>query len=277
MYKRHIPEEFKKVLYRRFEIGLQFDKEVYGSVPNQEELVRKWYETKKKSEESKNIAVKGQAPDQPENPNAGTADELLGELDLDETYEYSVDIFRRDVDGEFFPGALYLKNHQIKAMLKQSASLLKLTVEKRGSKQTLSEGMSVYGRVTLDDGRECLTNEKVFFQPIRTKADGQQETAGHISGPQGMRNILKRVEFVKMCHLQFELHLLDIRMGDHSNSKNLTPQDLYDICYHGQYVGLGSNRSFDSGLFELIYFKEITEQPLTRLLISVEGQPVPKF
>ena len=267
-FREHIPEEFKPVPYRRFAVGLHFTREIYGGIPNKPELLRSWYATK--IGEAEDVAEHGQATDQPPNQGAGTVEEVESELDLDETVDQAINVFRRDKEGAFFPNALYLKNHMLKAMIKQSASLQKLTTAKRGSKQTLAEALTLFGKVTLnEDGEmvEYLTNEKVFMQPLRFDADGVEEFTGHISGPQGTRSIIKNSEFVKGCVVQFEYQVLDVRLGDHANAKDLTPQNLYEIIEHGQWVGIGSNRSFDSGQFKVIQFEEITDAAPTPLYV----------
>ena len=276
MIKHHIPDEFTPVPYRRFAVGVHCEREIYGGVPNKEDLLKSWYSTK--TGEREDVISTGIDK---ENPEAGTVEEVATELDLDETVSQAINVFRRDKEGKYFQDALYLASHQLKAMCKQSASLLKITTNKRGSKQTLAEGMTLHGKVTVpgrtkvfdDKPAEAaarLTNEKVFFQqdraqktPVIIEATGTQEFTGHISGPQGTRSIIKMCEYVMPCYLQFEIHLLDVRMGDHANAKDITPQNLYEICSHAQKVGVGSNRSFDSGQFTLVHFEEITDDTPT--------------
>ena len=273
IFREHIPDQFKEVPYRRFAVGLRFDRQIYGGIPNKPELLRSWYATK--LDEAEDVAQHGQAPDQLPTQEAGTIEEVASELDLDETVDQAINVFRRDKEGAFFPNALYLKNHMAKAMIKQSASLLKLTTSKRGSKQTLAEALTLFGKVTLsEDGEMCeyLTNEKVFMQPLRFDADGVEEFTGHISGPQGTRSIIKNSEFVKGCVVQFEFQVLDVRLGDHANAKDLTPQNLYEVISHGQWVGIGSNRSFDSGQFTVIQFEEITDNETTPVFVPQQVQ-----
>ena len=268
IFKTGIPEDLAGASYRRFAVGLRFEREIYGGIPNRDDLLKGWYSTK--IDERKDVLAKGQATDQPQSDAAGTVEEIVTELDLDEEVDQAINVFRRDKDGAFFENAIYIKNHQVKAMIKQSASLLKLTTSKRGSKQTLAEGMAVFGKVTLNENgemKEYLTNEKIFPQTLRYEPDGHQEFTGHISGPQGTRSIIKMSEFVKGCVLQFELQVLKARMGDHANAKDLTPKNMFEILSHGQYVGIGSNRSFDSGQFEVMHFEEITDNPPTPLYI----------
>ena len=280
MIKHYIPNEFNAVPYRRFAVGLHCEREIYGGLPNKGDLLKSWYSTK--TGEREDVVNNGI---EKENPEAGTVEEVASELDIDETVTESINVFRRDKEGKYFPNGLYLAAHQPKAMLKQSASLLKITTNKRGSKQTLAEGMTLHGKITIDFDTETsedfLTSEKVFFQQVDKDhleviydATGIQEFTGHISGPQGNRSIIKQCEFVMPCYLQFEIHLLDVRMGDHANAKDITPQNLYEICSHAQKVGVGSNRSFDSGQFTLVHFEEITDNkptPVYKALPSDES------
>ena len=244
MIKHHIPEEFEAIKYRRFAVGIHFPGRVYGGLPNDEDLVRKWYEAKQP----------GQDPD-----------ETTSELDINEEMSKMRSVFRRDMEGKYFDKHLYLAAHQAKAMIKQCASLLKITTLKRGSKQSLSEGMRVRGRVTLTEDNkavEYLTGDKIFFQPTLTKPTGLETITGHVTGPQGPRSIIKICEYVENSYIQFELSLLPMRMGDRSNSRDITPQDVYEMIFQGQTTGLGSNRSMDSGQFEVVQFEEITNRPI---------------
>ena len=90
-------------------------------------------------------------------------EEFVGkDLELDEEKERSMTGFKKDERGIFIGG------YQIKAMLAESASLQEITVKKRGSKNTLREGLVVLG---LDDKDE-YTGNNIYVLPYRQEADG---------------------------------------------------------------------------------------------------------
>lgn len=259
-----VPKGFKSLKYRRFFIQFKSKRRIYGGIPNREDLLEAWYETK--------LEEKAEAEADPNvtSDEAGTVDEVKGELDLETEVSKSANVFRRDKEGIFFQDGLYLAIHQMKAACKQAASLLKITTNKRGSKQTFAEGMTLASAVTIDDKR-YLTDDKLFFQQLRDEPDGMETFAGHVSGPQGNRSIIKMHEYIDPgAILEFEVQLLDVRMNDHAASKEVSANDLFNICEHIQFAGVGSNRSFDSGQLVFMKFEEITDKEPTPIWLPPE-------
>ena len=211
-------------IFRKFNVKLQFRNRIYGGLPKSKELVKNYVEAKFGSEDASIVET---------------------DLDLEEEEEKVRTGFKRCPARD----ALYIGDYAVKAMMKQCISLLKLTVQLRGSKQTLREGTAVKGLVG-----DKLTEEKVFFQPFRPKEDGIEDFAGHVQTMQGMRSILKSAEYLIKPTLEFQIWCLGVRM---EGTKDVNPDHLQDILELGQEVGLGSQRSFEKGKFDVVEFSEI--------------------
>ena len=224
-------------MYQVFNVELQFRYRIYGGLPKDKNVYENYAKSKFKSEDIEKHATDLDL-------------EHATDLDLEEEMKKSTVVFRRDEIG------LYIGSYQIKAMIGQSASLLEITVKKRGSKQTLREGMVLKGRD--QDGK--YTEDKVYFLPLRKEADGLETHAGNVSTAQGNRSILKRMEYVENANISFSMMFLANRVGDDNRSKKMLVEDIKNCLQHGQEIGLGSHRKFEVGKFDVIIFEEISEE-----------------
>lgn len=215
--------EIKGEIYRPYRIVIRFTERVYGGLLADAEAMEKYLAAKFSPEDPTREAVKA-------------------DLDLDKEQENMTTVFKRDAHG------LYLGNHQIKAMLAQSASTLGITSKKRGSKQTFKEGCIVNG-IGSDDAD---TGRKLYFHPNREKADGIETITGNVQTPQGSRSILKASEYVEKAELKFCFAPLVNRVA--LSGKGLTEKDILTILVNGQNTGLGSLRSLEEGKFEILEF-----------------------
>ena len=169
------------------------------------------------------------------------------DLDLDEEHERSVVGFKKTDVG------IYVGTYQVKAMLAESASLLDITVKKRGSKQTLREGLTILGL----DHEDNYTGDKVYALPYKDKADGMSSRTGNISGPSGSRSIVSLSEYVEDLTLKFEARVLENRMMEATDGKKLSTQDLKKILAHARHLGLGGERKYNSGTFDVVKFETL--------------------
>ena len=136
---------------------------------------------------------------------------------------------------------LYIETRQVKAMLKQSASLLRITTQKIGSKQILAEGMEVKGLPP--------TPERLYLgceQP-----DGHNEGPIHVKTAQGPRTSIKRVDYVERAELRFEIWVLKTAAQE---KRHIGKADLERILTHAQENGLGADRSQTRGKFDVVKF-----------------------
>lgn len=160
--------------------------------------------------------------------NGDLAEQLKKEVDLDEETEKITTGFKSH------DGRPYLSDYQIKALFKQAANRLKLTTKKRGLKQDITDGLFV-------DPRIFLTQEPIK-EPLPTK-----DFCGHVTTPQGKRSILKASEYIENAKITFNLRLI--------KSGVMGKKNVLECLLLGQEIGLGSNRSFETGKYDLLSIK----------------------
>lgn len=221
-------------LYNFFRIGLKFRERVYGGIPKSSELIDK-YVSSKFGVENTDLAEKLKEEvglRDEEVDNADRVEKLKEEADLKEELEKVTTGFKVK-DGE-----PYISNYQIKAMLKQAANRLKITSKKKGAKQDIVDGLF------LADPKVFLkVNGNLAEQPLPT-----EEFAGHVTTPHGKRSILKASEYVEEAYAEFVVRLI--------HTSILSPKELLDCFLLGQEIGLGSNRSFETGKYDLEVFEK---------------------
>ena len=239
-------------LYRKFNVTLQFRNKLYGGLPKSKELVENYIKAKFGPE-----VVQDEE----------TVPYITRDLELTEETEKVTTGFKKDEIG------IYLGSYIIKAALKEYASVLKLTTKKvsAGVKQTTQHGMFVKGLLPVVDsvipeptglpvpdignrGLE-LTGENIYAQPLRKEPDGMDDFAGRVNTPQGARSILKSSEFLFQPTFQFQLWLLEVRMGN--TEKSFTQDDVRMMFELGQEAGIGSNRTFESGKYDVEGMEEV--------------------
>lgn len=199
-------------MFQKIAVTLYFRDRLYGGLPRSTKVLNSYLEAKF-----------GVLPDD-------FADRLASEVasqDFAEKEELATTGFKRDEHG------LYLSDYQIKAMLKQCATLLKITTAVRGSRQVFHEGL-VIRPVKLYLGRQ--------------EPDGVEEFCGHVMTMQGKRSVLRQGEYVERVSMEMEVWVLD--------TKVVSIDHLRQCFELGQEVGLGSYRSFEKGKFDVVTFEE---------------------
>lgn len=213
-------------MYKAFHIELKFRDRVFSGLPKNTEVLEAYVQSKFGSDDTSPTDT---------------------DLDLSEEVDKRSTHFRKTEQG------IYIGGYQIKSMISEAASLLELTVKKRGSKQTLKEGLSVIGINENDQ----LTGDKVFFLPNRTKADGTYTHTGNVSTPQGNRSIIKSMEYIEQASIKFILNILENRMQDDNRGKKLTTDNIKECLAHSRELGIGSHRKYDAGKFDVVKFEEV--------------------
>ena len=198
---------------------------IYGTLPGDREIFEGWMQSKF---------------DDPENTENTEKD-----LDLDKELEKNTNQFRCDETG------IYIGAYQLKAMIAQCGSLLGLTVNKRGSKQTLKEGTFIKGINTEGE----FTSDKVYLLPVRKEADGKDNFTGTVSGPQGSRSIISNSQYCVQPTIRFQMWVLSNRLQETNQGKKLTFEDFENIFELGQEVGIGAHRNMEKGKFDLKTFQ----------------------
>ena len=209
-------------LYDRYRLKIAFRHRLYGGVPKNKELIKSWVEA-----------------------TTGFSDQISEELTeaakqqmLDETTEKSWNGFSRDAEK-----GLFIECRQVKAALKQCASVLGITRKKIGSKQILAEGGEVKA---LDSGMRLYLGRK--------EADGFEERPIHVMTAQGPRTALKRVDYVEKPTLEFEVWILKTQSAE---KRHIGEEELRQILALMQENGIGADRSQGGGKMDVIELQPV--------------------
>lgn len=137
---------------------------------------------------------------------------------------------------------LYLPTRNVKAMLKECASVLGITKTKRGSKQILQHGFEVKG--------EGPAEQRVYLGV--KEPTGYHDQAIHVMTAQGPRTALKRVDYVSPPRtIQFQVWCLKTQPAE---TRHIGRKELEQMFALGQENGLGADRSQGYGKFHVIEF-----------------------
>jgi len=160
-------------------------------------------------------------------------------LDLDKRIEQSASRFLADERG------LYVDTYQIKAMLRQSGSMLGLYKKKRGSKQICAEGLEVKG----------LDHERRVYLGV-SEPSGTREAVVHAITPKGPISGIKHVDYVTGCSLTFEVWVL---WTPGAETRHVGEEELVEILRFGQENGIGADRSQGFGKFDVTAFEKVAK------------------
>lgn len=208
-------------LYDVYTVTIQVRDRVCGGMPRNKELIRTWVES-----------TTGYSDEVTEKLTQENAD-----LVINEVAEKSWIGFPEDKDGLFIPA------RNVKACLKQSASLLGITKKKRGSKQILAEGMEV---------KSSVGGDRIHLNTA--KADGTDESAIHVMTAQGPRTALRRMDYVTKPMITFSVWVLKTAPQE---SRHIGESELIEILTHAQENGLGASRSQGEGKFDVVEFQKV--------------------
>jgi CRISPR/Cas system CSM-associated protein Csm4 (group 5 of RAMP superfamily) len=211
-------------LYDIYRITLRTIEKLAGGVPKNPDLIRSWVEasTGHKDEKSEQLT------------------EAAVEQMIDEVSEKSWNGFFRDKEK-----GIYIEARCVKAMFKECASVLRITVQKIGSKQILQHGFEVKA---LDGGARLYLG--------KDQADGYDESPIHVVTPQGPRTAIKRVDYVENVELTFEVWVLTTAAQE---KRHVGEEDLKRMLALGQENGLGADRSQGQGKFEVTAFEKLSD------------------
>jgi hypothetical protein len=212
-------------LYDIYVVKLQLRERLYGGISRNEDLLSGQIRAK--------IGIEDAITE-------GIVAEALEKM-IDKEIEKSWTGFYRDPER-----GVYFETRQIKACIKQGASMLGILKKKRGSKQIVCEGMEVKA-LDGDDSRVFLG---------KPQSDGCVEKPIHVMTAQGPRTALKRVDYVERPLVEFELWLLKTHP---SETRHLTEEDIIEILRFSQENGLGADRSQGCGKFDVVEFTKVSE------------------
>jgi len=218
-------------LYNKFAVKLKFRHRLYGGCPKNPDLIAGW------------IASRTEHDDDLTKKQVAEAVEEVSAVEGNVTEEKSWVGFYIDPAG-----GVWVPANNVKAMLKQSASMLGIFKKKRGSKQIACEGMECKG-LGADAMRIYLGKQEV---------DGFEERPIHVQTPMGPRSALKRVDYVDQPTIEFEIWVLKTAKAE---TRHIGVDELVEMLRFSQENGLGADRSQGAGKFDVVGFEVLTEEP----------------
>lgn len=209
-------------MWTEYDLVLEVDTLV-GGIPKHPEIVKRWQEAKWPT----NPATKLKEDD-PATPAdaAGITIAMLGEQAIDPE-EKVAGIWTGFVESD---GALAIESRTVKAMLKESANIMKTLLPVGGKPIPLRSKLA----------------ERVFVHPHfisldRSEPDEVVERPIHVMTPMGPRTALKRTDICRKVSVVCVLRVLN----DGVISENI----LRGILDHASENGLGTDRSQGNGVF----------------------------
>lgn len=229
-----------RALYDIYRVKLAIRDRLCGGVPKNKDLIKNWV-----------AATTGFNDAQTEVQTQEHLDAMTADV-----AEKSWNGFPSDERG------LYLYARQVKALFKECATMLRLTTDRRGSKQILQHGFEVKSL----DGRD-----RVHLG--REKPDGDTEQPIHVQTPQGPRTALKRVDYVEGASVEFEVWVL---ATEHGETRHVGEDEIRAMLTFGQENGLGADRSQGSGKFDVVDFEVVQKAKAARAVQKAEPAPAAK-
>ncbi len=226
-----VSDRFKpRALYETYRVKIAIRDKIHGGKPKNEDLL------------GEHIRRKTGHNDEITNKQIDDANKKLPSLEgLEEIEKQEVEKssngFLSDERG------LYVNAYQLKAMFRQSASMLGIYKEKRGSKNMCAEGAEIKGLVVED---------KLYLG--KEAPDGIDEGIVHAMTPKGPISGLKKVDFVLRPVLEFEIWVLKVHPNE---TRHIGEDDIVKILTFSQENGLGADRSQGSGKFDVVEFQKL--------------------
>lgn len=208
-------------LYKRYDVVIKLREKLCGGIPRDPNMIAAWVKAKTGFDDAQ---TKEQV-------------EEVTEAMVDQAAEGSWIGFMSDDEG------LYLEARNLKAMLRECASVLGILKKKRGSKQIIQHGFEVKApggspRIRLG-----------VKEPT-----GRDEKAIHVMTAQGQRNALKRVDYVEAPEVHFEVWVLHTAPAE---TRHIGEKELVEMLTLAQENGLGADRSQGAGKFDVVQFSVI--------------------
>ncbi len=209
-------------LYDIYEVTIRVRSKICGGMPKNPELIRGWVVATTGHDDAKTVIQ--------------TAEAI--EALVSETTERSWNGFPSDEHG------LFIWARQVKALFKECATMLRITTEKRGSKQIFQHGFEVKG---------TKSDERIYLGV--TEPHGFDEGPIHVQTAQGPRSALKRVDYVGQVELTFQVWVLSTHAAE---TRHVGEKDLRAMLLFGQENGIGADRSQGRGKFDVLRFERLS-------------------
>lgn len=208
-------------LYDVYTVTLTVRDKLCGGVPKNPELLKGWIVATTKHDDETSTAQ----------------EKAAREAILAPTEEKSWNGFLGDKEH-----GLFIEARQVKALFKECATMLRVTVAKVGSKQIFQHGFEIKG--PKDEARIYLGKKT---------ADGYLEGPIHVQTAMGPRTAIKRVDYVQKVDLTFDIWVLTT---DGNEKRHVGEDELVRMITFGQENGVGADRSQGHGKFNVKAFKK---------------------
>jgi len=193
-----------------------------GGVPFAEKMIEGW--------------IKAKHPDEAQ--HAAVIEETKEAMDQkrDDAEKSTWVGFKKDDRG------LYIEGRQVKAMLKEAASVLRVRLDIAGFKSKVAE-------------RLYVTDQRIYlgaFQPT-----GSDERPIHVYTPMGPRSALKKSDYVEDAKLAFTVKALDEPLKTTREKNRVLPSAYVPaLLEYASENGLGADRSQENGKFTVDSIEE---------------------
>jgi len=211
-------------LYEHYLVTIELSEKVYGGMPKNRELIKAWVAARTGFNDE---LTEAQTAEHLETMTEGVAEGMWTGFPVDAT-------------------GIFIHSRQIKAMLREGATMLNITKKKRGSKQVIQHGFEV--KNPGDFG------QRHYFSPNSREPDGSDEGPIHVQTAKGPRTALKRQDFVEGRQLTFAVWVLSTESGE---SRHLGENEIVSMLRHAQENGLGASRSQGNGKFVVKAFAKV--------------------
>lgn len=218
------------MLHERFLVTLQFRNQVRGGTPKNPDTIRAWLKARINDEAAVDTLA-AQAVQQMAPPIAPP----LSEEQIEKVSEAVWNGFK---SYDFLEGRrLCLEGRQVKAMLKESANILRDVVGVAALKSKVAERWFV---------------EEEFLSLGKDQPDGFSEGFVHAMTASGPINALKRVDYLVRPVICFTLRCLIAPFVTRTKEKISNEELLTTILEHASWNGLGAERSQEYGRFDVL-------------------------
>lgn len=202
-----------KPMWQKYNVTMEFENKVCGSVPQSKELIRPWLEARMPKKE----------PD-----DARPIEELEEEVaaSIDETVKKTTLGFQHDDNG------LFIRGGTIKAHLKDCANQIKEFVGITNFK------FKVANKVYIDEYRVYLMRNGDHI----THEDDSYEQPIHFMTPKGPDNALKNIRYVNQPTLNFTIKIFQ--------DTEVNIASLTKVFDYGSIHGYGGERGLGEGRYK---------------------------
>ena len=156
-------------------------------------------------------------------------------------------VFHRRPDR---PG-VWMPSNNFKAMLKENLSVLGITVQTRGSKGAMAEGVFVRGVMPASVTNPTAADFDWIY--LGEKIDGVAAMVAHTTSARGPVSSIKRHEYRTAPVIEVDVLISN---ADAVASK-LSDENIARVLVHAAEHGLGACRSQGAGKFELLQVEDI--------------------